>query len=505
MFKKSTGTILLINALVILLITISCSHRNETKDGQKLQFAKTDYNFVSRESGGYEIIPFGSGGQVKMLYDRRQRPQAIFINSKVQIVYNGGAKKDADERSGTFPFAISFDPKTMTFSSPVQLGYEGSRDHHHCPVIWADNNDRLHVLYGNHSSAGTHLISNKKASIGSNAEDWSVAPEIRHSLSYPTVYNIYGNKKLIYFRTGEHRSAWSYLISADEGNTWMAPANHVVDLNMGGETQPENNQPGIEEWSSYQTCLPSRDGKSLHVVFCYYDDNKRKMPEKFYNPRYKTKSNLNIKYNLYYIKINLQSHEVKNFEGEKVNTPIDMENANTKCMIWDTQWRGAGVPPDIVLDEAGNPAFLHVLSEDTPETFNYYYVKYDKNEWRKTVIAPSNHRWNSNYVKLDKEGVLHAYLIVSKRKSKRPEGKMDSYGGGNIEEWHSNDNGNTWTKIQELAPKDPEFEGWNYNNVQPVKDRMGNTIDGMLIFYGWKDSEVPAAKAFLWHEDGRGH
>lgn len=442
------------------------------------------------------LIPFGEGGQVKMLYDRRQRPQAVFINNKVFIVYNGGAAKNDDK---TYPFAISYNPETALFSKPVRLGEKGSKDHHYCPVIWTDNTNFLHVLYGNHSTAGTHLISKEKANIGKSATDWNKASQVRHSLSYPTFYTIYENKKLIYFRTGEHRSAWTYLISADEGKTWEGPENNVVDLNMGGETQPENNKPGIEEWSSYQTCLPSKDGKFLHVAFMYYDDNKKNIPEKYYNPRYQTKTNLNIKYNLYYVKINLQTHEVENFDGEFLKTPIDMETANTKCKIWDTDWRGAGVPPDIIIDKNDNPAFLHVLSENTPEEYNYYYVRYSNGKWQQTVIYPSNHKWNSGYLNLDENGILFAYLITG-TVNKQKEKDMDRYGGGNIELWCSYDKGNTWEKNQDLTPKNDEFTGWKYNNIQPVKDSKGNIQEGMLLFYGWKDGKERTAKAFLLQE-----
>ncbi len=448
----------------------------------------------------YQTLSFGQGGQLKMIYDRRHHPQAVFLNNKVYMVYNGGASINEEDKGKTYPFVISFDPGTALLSPPIKLGTKGSNDHHYTPIIWADNNDYLHVLSGNHSSAGTHLISKKSAEIGKSAADWSIAPEVRNSLSYPTVYNIYDNKKLIYFRTGEHRSSWTYLISGDEGQTWSGPKKDVVDLNMGGETQEENNKPGIEEWSSYQTCLPGKDGKFLHVAFCYYNDNKKSIPEKFYNPRYNTKKNLDLKYNLYYVKINLQTHEVKNFTGETIKTPIDMETANLQCKIWDTDWRGAGIPPDIILDENDNPAFLHVLSENTPEEFNYYYVRYANKEWKETVITPSNHFWNSSYLKLDGKGVLHAYLIGVNNKYARGKGSMDSYGGGNIVEWCSYDKGNTWKMIQDLTPKGAEFAGWKYNNIQPVKDPKGNAKEGMFLFYGWKDGKGPDPKAFLLYE-----
>jgi hypothetical protein len=75
---------------------------------------------------------------------------------------------------------------------------------------------------------------------------------------------------------------------------------------------------------------------------------------------------------------------------------------------------------------------------------------------------------------------------------------MYQRGGGNlIEEWVSEDKGNTWTRIKDLAPKDPAYEGWRFNCIQPVRDRYGNDIDGLHIYYGWKDPELHLAKAFV--------
>ncbi|MDG2214638.1 MAG: hypothetical protein P8M70_12470, partial [Verrucomicrobiota bacterium] len=39
-----------------------------------------------------KILPFGEAGKFKMLYDCRQRPQSVFLNDKLYIVYNGDAK-----------------------------------------------------------------------------------------------------------------------------------------------------------------------------------------------------------------------------------------------------------------------------------------------------------------------------------------------------------------------------------------------------------------------------
>ena len=118
----------------------------------------------------YQILSFGDGGQIKMLYDRRQRPQSVYLNGKVYIVFNAGGEKGAPARSRTKPMIVTYDPDARDFSDIVTLGPAKS-DHHYGPVIWADKADYLHVLYGCHSSPGTHLISKKPGDIGSNLDD----------------------------------------------------------------------------------------------------------------------------------------------------------------------------------------------------------------------------------------------------------------------------------------------------------------------------------------------
>lgn len=39
-----------------------------------------------------ELFPLTDKGAVKMLYDGRRRPQAVFLNDQVFLVYNGDAR-----------------------------------------------------------------------------------------------------------------------------------------------------------------------------------------------------------------------------------------------------------------------------------------------------------------------------------------------------------------------------------------------------------------------------
>jgi hypothetical protein len=453
--------------------------------------------------GNDGIQAFGEGGSIKMLYDRRQRPQAVYLNGRVHIVFKGGAKAGTLARSAkTIPMAITYDPATRKFSDVVTLG-PPNRDHHYAPVIWADEDDFLHVLYGCHKKSGTHLISKRAARIGSGLDAWREAPRIAKGISYPTAFRISGDRELVYYRTDGHSSSWTYRITEDNGESWKGPAEDVTDMDIAGRL----------EWSSYQSKQVSEDGRFLHVVFTSYDDAVSNDPKRLYNPRYDQPVSNGWKYNLYYVQIDLDTHAVTNFNGDLMETPIDIDQADARCRIWDTQWRGAGVPPTMTLDQNGDPAFLHLLSEDSLSEHRYYYVRRVAGQWKQTPITNSNHQWNSCHLARVDDGTLHAYLVVGEGYldthrftdkhgdgSREENGYMDKHGGGSIEEWTSSDNGNSWKKKRDLTSDMSRYPGWKFNNIQPVTRPDGRIVKGMLLFYGWKDSNTPEARAFLLHE-----
>lgn len=434
-------------------------------------------------------VAFGKGGQLNMVYDIRQRPQVVYLNGKVHIVFAGRTDEVPErEKVSTRPMLITYDPSERKFSKILTLG-PGKGDHHYTPIIWADKNEYLHILYGCHRTPGTHLVSKQAGKVGTSLEAWVTGPQIEGSMSYPTVFRVYDDKELIYYRTIGHSSSWAYRISGDNGKTWAGPANDVTDMDL--KAWPE--------WSTYQSKLPSRDGRSLYVCFMSYDDVKSNDPERLYNPRYKQPVPNEWKYNLYLIKIDLETSGVTNFRGQALQMPIDLDQANEKCRIWDTDWRGAGVPPAMKLDKNGNPAMLHVLSGDTLEEHNYYYVSYVGGKWKQTPITRSNHQWNSCHITDGSVGKLHAYIITGDEYLEG-EGLMDNHGGGRIEEWTSGDEGNSWKKARDITPDKSKYAGWKFNNIQPVRKPAGTIVKNMLLFYGWKDSEVPKAEAFLLHE-----
>ena len=92
---------------------------------------------------------FAYGGSKKMLYDVRQRPQALHWKGKVYIGYKGGgtkANKNPRNVAPTHASLVSYDPKTREFSRAITFGKQ-TTDHHDCPVLWVDKEEHLHFMY----------------------------------------------------------------------------------------------------------------------------------------------------------------------------------------------------------------------------------------------------------------------------------------------------------------------------------------------------------------------
>ena len=215
-------------------------------------------NAQETEKSDYQIFSFGEGGQIKMTYDARQRPNCVYHDGIIYLVFNAGAAESATGKSKSKPMAVAFNVASEEFSRIVSLGSE-SRDHHDGPVIWVDTEEKLHVLYGWHHDLGKHLISNQPYNIGSGLTNWSAAPAPSSKMSYPWMSRIYDDKQLVFYRTDGHYSSWTYRISGDNGITWIGPENDVTDLDIRG---------GMDtDWSIYCAKAVSKDGNTMHIGF----------------------------------------------------------------------------------------------------------------------------------------------------------------------------------------------------------------------------------------------
>jgi len=424
-------------------------------------------------------VRFAENGGLKMLYDNRQYPLAVAAGGKTHIVWRG------DEG---FPYCISYDMETRTFSQPVSLiqGYEDEidikryqNDHHYAPVIWTDSQGYLHTLFGCHRTTGIHLVSEKPG----DSSRWRRGIDFSESISYPKIHRIYGGKTLVYTRYSGHLGFWQYHVSNDGGNSWQGGGHPVVNLGADPQDGAHAAYSG-----SYNTTAVSADGKRLHVAFIW------KVEDPLFNTRYQAYlGDHTQRYNLYYLYVDLPTGKGYNIDGVEVELPLRKKIADEQCLVWDTDQRPAAVGPSICLDERDQPHFLLPVSEETPLDSAFYFVKREADQWEKTRIAKTLHPFNASCLQIDEKGDFRAFMITGSGESVIEKG-MDEYGWGQrVEEWISKDGGTHWIRGRDLTPE----PGMRYQNIQFVSDGLEGEFDDLFLFYGWTDEKSPGI-GYLW-------
>ncbi|MFC1712259.1 BNR-4 repeat-containing protein [Candidatus Poribacteria bacterium] len=426
--------------------------------------------------------PFAHYGCEKMIYDVRMGPMAVHSRKVIYIVYQ--ANPNGHE---AHPHIITYDLQNRKWSEPVQIGTVKRYDHHFAPIVWIDHEEHIHVLFNCHGAqhSALHMVS---ASPGSIAE-WRQAPMIAPSITYPRVVRVCDDRILIFYRALGHMGYWSYQISDDGGYTWTPHSVPVIDFD-------QNPRVDSDTWAgTYHSVCPSKDGRSLHIAFVYWDERKGR------NALYKRRFTSINRHHLYYLRLDIPSGCLYTFEGNRIETPVTREHAE-RCKIWDTGLRLTNMP-SIFLDNNDQPSFLVPVSEEAPWKCRFYFVTHDYGYWMRYPIVETNHTWSGSHLTMDKDSALHAYLTVG-----NVDGETFSYGGGDIEEWVSGDSGVSWTLSQRIVPE-PDLL---YNNPRPVENIDGSTMDDFLLLYGWEGPGsiqtndnasgtcILRGKAYLWND-----
>jgi len=424
-------------------------------------------------------VPFATGGGLKMLYDNRMYPQAIEHQGKVHIVWRG---------IEGYPYLVRYDREQRTFSESTMLleamldqvdqeKYRG--DHHFAPVIWLDESEHWHVVFGCHNSPGVQLISASPRETSA----WVEGPSVSDSASYPKIHRVGDSRTLVYFRHTGHLGAWQYRLSSDGGRQWDGEPFTVVDMNA----EPQDGFLASHA-GSYNTTRVSADGKRLHVAFIW------KVEEPVFNRRYgRMLDDHTQRYNLYYFYFDLASRRAFNIDGVEVALPLRKSTADAQCLVWDTDERVASVGPSIALDDNDRPYFVLPVSEESPYRCHFYFVRRQGDEWQKTALAETLHPFNASQLIRAADGSFRAYLITGSDESIDERG-LDEYGyGRRVELWQSDRAGDRWKMTRDVTP----VAGLKYQNVKCVYRPDGEPVGDLFLFYSWDDSQGEA-KGWLW-------
>ncbi|MDG2090423.1 MAG: BNR-4 repeat-containing protein [Gammaproteobacteria bacterium] len=457
-------------------------------------------------------IPFASDGHLKMFYDIRMHPSAIEHEGNIYITWRGNEG---------LPQAISYNLEDRKFSNQVSV-YESIEesfelggyitDQHYNPAIWRAKDGYFHIIAGCHGLLSFDVNGCDKVKsrlpndIASGWLPWS--DEITSSINYPNITTAYNDQTLFYFRDGGHLGSWTYRLSPNGETDWTGPDHSVVDLNAGAHPDVSC----LDFYAgSYNNSRLSQDGRTLHIAFVWQQevgsldvwpeelqDNNCALPineryADFHVPQGRTR------YNLYYLAVDIESGIVTNHLGNPLETPVTRSNADNNAKILDTNERLFSVPPSIHFDEDGQPQFLGVISDESPNSGWFTHIRLVNGEWYESKIAHASNVWNSGILDKNSDGNLRALLVVN-------DGEIEAQGttvgtdlnryawGDRIEEWISRDEGDSWELNRDITPQ----TGLRYQNLRTVSTEIGEYSKELFLIYGWEPNAMPGqALAFL--------
>ena len=388
-----------------------------------------------------------------MIYDARMGPVAVADGDRIVIVYQA-----AEEGLPGHPHITTFDRCQGRWSEPRRLGTAAGLDHHFAPIIWLDDSGHWHVLYNCHFSPGVHLVSRKAHDVG----EWDEGTQIGQSISYPSVWRLSGGRRVMVYRVEGHLGYWIYRLSDDGGRSW---GNERLLLDF--DYKPRNE---VDRWAgSYLLPELSRDGRRMHIGFCYWDERDG------CHGRYRFKRDLLTRYHQYYLELEPDSGRLRTVDGRELTAPVNRAAAEA-AIVYDSGDELTNFP-SVAADDADRPMLLAPISHDDPWRCRFHFFRWDGHAWRQSIICDTDNTWSASRFVETGDNCLAVDLVVGQGK-----GEECFYGGGEVQRWRSSDGGASWQCEQSFVP----HPGLLYNNVRPVELAEGGRLADSFVLYGWQ-------------------
>lgn len=377
---------------------------------------------------GYELAEDGA-------WSVHQRPRAIFRGGKTFVgsVTSGGdiAVTQYHHSDGT---------------ARTKRIFANGADDHASPALYIRDDGRILVASANYagdSASIYYVLSDNPLDVGS----WGSVGKFTSptgQIGYPQPLPWNGNIRM-YHRTGKNGWAWVYRVSADGGNTW------------GSE------QDVLHFGENWQYVHPYRDGSRIHFA-----NGDHRLPDPSIRHWY------------------LEGGDYYTTDGSLIQSENNaLTNPNDITTVFDASATGNSPAKtyDIKTDENGNPYITFIEHVDTGSgggdgDYRARWARWDGSQWIVgSEITPmggamaERHYYESG-ICLDSQDPSTVYISV--------EQDNRNY---QIQEWTTNDDGSTWSKVNDLSSADATITDPTKRG-RPVSPRNHNDVLNVAWWIG---------------------
>jgi len=264
-------------------------------------------NFITAKAGGKNVW-----------YIEMNKPHAVYHKGKTYIAFHGGGSHFLD------PLVISYDHKTGIVIGPVKVGENPLAkypDNHGNPAIIVDDTGYIHVFYGGHGSYRgkmTHAVSREPGDISS----WEHLDNINPLTTYPQLLKMSDGTIYFFYRAGNHRSNWAYVISTDNGRSFS----REIQLLAAGQKRTDREYFNGEYHDAWYSSFYKDKYDTIHHVTRYHACTKYS-DDPYHNRR---------RHNIYHLQMSHGIGRWTNLTGRQLTLPLTLEDADQHCLIFES-------------------------------------------------------------------------------------------------------------------------------------------------------------------------
>ena len=399
-------------------------------DNNTYDFSGNNYHGVGNSLNKFSSIWYEQNGNLydgaMGTYTMKHRPLAVYIGSinRTYFVYGGG------DNSGYISY---YEHATDEFAYPTKIFEYASGDAHKNPSLLVDSYGNIYVFIGAHTSNMYVYRSDNPYDITSFSQKVNLASQS----TYPQAWEVESGKIIAFYRD---LYDWRYRTSTDNCTSWSSPSTRLIKYN--------------------NTFMRP------YLVSIIGDETPTKKVHVAWTMRNWSASNERV--DVFYLYSEDAGVNWKNITGDTILLPINETNS-LSALVYDSGTQNTNMK-DIRLNSSGIPFILFL--EEFPSEFVWRIARYDDDTWNIINITTSDHAFDSGELIFYNDTDLRAFL---------PTGVVQAnQDGGEVQEWKSIDNGNTWTNSNNLTTGST----FSHNYIRAVF----NSTPEFRIFWSYGDS-----------------